>query len=303
MTQTIPGAPEATAAPAAASGDVPEIEPRVSRSWWRLIVLAFGALLFLFPFYYMIVGSLQRTANTSLSGVIPWPANLTLHNYGQINAALSLGRAIINSGIFTGGVLLGTLVFGVLAGYALAQLRFRGRGLVFAFMLLLLMVPFQLLIIPLYVLIVRDYGLGNSYLGMIAPFAINSTAVFIFRQFFLHLPKELFDAARIDGASELRVLTRVALPLVRPAVLTAMLLTFIGPWNEFLWPLLITKQQSMQPLTVALANYISTVSGVATNPYGAIMAGAVVLAVPVVVLVIVFQRHFVSVNIGSAVKG
>ena len=303
MTQTVPGAPEVSTAPAAGSDDVPEIEPRVPRSWWRLIVLAVGALVFLFPFYYMIVGSLQRTTNTALSGVIPWPANLTLHNYGQINAALSLGKALLNSAIFTGGVLLGTLVFGVLAGYALAQLRFRGRGLVFAAMLLLLMVPFQLLIIPLYVLIVRDYGLGDSYLGMIGPFAINSTAVFIFRQFFLHLPKELFDAARIDGASELRVLTRVALPLVRPALLTAMLLTFIGPWNEFLWPLLITKQQSMQPLTVALANYISTVSGVATNPYGAIMAGAVVLAVPVVVLVIVFQRHFVSVNIGSAVKG
>ena len=303
MTQAVPAAPEATAATAVASDDVPEIEPRVPRSWWRLIVLLLGALVFLFPFYYMIVGSLQKTANTSLSGVLPSPANITLHNYAQINAALSLGKALINSAIFTGGVLLGTLVFGVLAGYALAQLRFRGRGLVFAFMLLLLMVPFQLLIIPLYVLIVRDYGLGDSYLGMIAPFAINSTAVLIFRQFFLQVPKELFDAARIDGASELRVLTRIALPLVRPALLTAMLLTFIGPWNEFLWPLLITKQQSMQPLTVALANYISTVSGVATNPYGAIMAGAVVLAVPVVVLVIVFQRHFVSVNIGSAVKG
>jgi multiple sugar transport system permease protein len=282
---------------------VQETEPRAPRSWWRVIVLLLGALVFLFPFYYMIIGSLQKTTDTSLSGVLPNPANLTLHNYAQINAALSLGKALLNSAIFTGGVLLGTLVFGVLAGYALAQLRFRGRGLVFAFMLLLLMVPFQLLIIPLYVLIVRDYGLGDSYLGMIAPFAINSTAVFIFRQFFLGLPKELFDAARIDGAGELRLLTRVALPLVRPAVLTAMLLTFIGPWNEFLWPLLITKQQSMQPLTVALANYISTVSGVATNPYGAIMAGAVVLAVPVVILVIVFQRHFVSVNIGSAVKG
>jgi len=303
VTQTVPAAHEVAAAPAAASDDVQETEPRVAHSWWRLIALALGAVLFLFPFYYMVLGSLQKTANTALSGVIPWPGNLTLRNYSQINAALSLGKALLNSAIFTGGVLLGTLVFGVLAGYALAQLHFRGRGLVFGFMLLLLMVPFQLLIIPLYVLIVRDYGLGDSYLGMIAPFAINSTAVFIFRQFFLQLPKELFDAARIDGASELRVLTRVALPLVRPAVLTAMLLTFIGPWNEFLWPLLITKQQSMQPLTVALANYISNVSGVATNPYGAIMAGAVVLAVPVVVLLVIFQRHFVTVNIGSAVKG
>jgi len=303
MTQTVPAGPEVTAAPAAASDDRPEIEPRVPRSWWRLIVLLIGALVFLFPFYYMIVGSLQKTANTTLSGALPQPGNMTLHNYGQINAALGLGRAIINSGIFTGGVLLGTLVLGILAGYALAQLRFRGRSLLFAFMLLLLMVPFQLLIIPLYVIIVRNYGLGNNYLGMIAPFAINSTAVFIFRQYFLQLPKELFDAARIDGANELRILTRVALPLVRPAVLTAMLLTFIGPWNEFLWPFLITKEQGLQPLAVALGNYIQTVSGAATNPYGAIMAGSFVLALPAVVLFVIFQRHFVTVNIGSGIKG
>jgi multiple sugar transport system permease protein len=191
----------------------------------------------------------------------------------------------------------------VLAGYALAQLHFRGRSLLFVMMLLLLMVPFQLLIIPLYVLIVRNYGLGNSYLGMIAPFAINSTAVFIFRQYFMQLPKELFDAARIDGANELRILTRVALPLVRPALLTAMLLTFIGPWNEYLWPFLITKQQRMEPLAVALANYMNTVQSTVANPFGTILAGAFVLAVPAVVLFLAFQRYFIAPNIGSAVKG
>jgi multiple sugar transport system permease protein len=288
---------------AVASEDVTAVEPRTPRPWWRLAVLLIGALVFVFPFYYMIVGSLQKQSNTSLSGVLPQPGNITLHNYGEINAALNLGRTLINSGIFTGGVLLATVVFGVLAGYALAQLRFRGRGLLFVMMLLLLMVPFQLLIIPLYVLIVRNYGLGNSYLGMIAPFAINSTAVFIFRQYFMQLPKELFDAARIDGANEFRIMTRVALPLVRPAVLTAMLLTFIGPWNEYLWPFLITKQQSMQPLAVALANYMNTVQATVSNPFGAILAGAFVLAVPAVVLFLAFQRYFVAPNIGSAVKG
>jgi multiple sugar transport system permease protein len=288
---------------AVASEDVTAVEPRTPRPWWRLAVLLIGALVFVFPFYYMIVGSLQKQSNTSLSGVLPQPGNITLHNYGEINAALNLGRTLINSGIFTGGVLLATVVFGVLAGYALAQLRFRGRGLLFVMMLLLLMVPFQLLIIPLYVLIVRNYGLGNSYLGMIAPFAINSTAVFIFRQYFMQLPKELFDAARIDGANEFRIMTRVALPLVRPAVLTAMLLTFIGPWNEYLWPFLITKQQSMQPLAVALANYMNTVQSTVSNPFGAILAGAFVLAVPAVVLFLAFQRYFVAPNIGSAVKG
>jgi len=300
MTKADRATPEVTARSDSVTAAV---EPRASRSWWRLIALLFGALVFLFPFYYMIIGSLQKTQNTSLSGVLPNPGNMTLHNYGEINAAIGLGKAIINSGIFTGGVLLATLVFGILAGYALARLSFRGRGLLFALMLLVLTVPFQLLIIPLYVLIARNYGLANSYLGMIAPFAINSTAVLIFRQYFMQLPAELFDAARIDGASELKVLIHIALPLVRPAVLTAMLLTFIGPWNEFLWPFLITKQQSLQPLAVALANYIDNVAATASNPYGAILAGACVLAAPAVALIIAFQRYFVSTNIGSGVKG
>ena len=173
----------------------------------------------------------------------------------------------------------------------------------FASLLLVQVVPFQLLTIPLYVLIVRDYGLADSYLGMILPFAINSTAVFVFRQFFLQLPRELFDAARIDGASELKILLRIAIPLSKPALLTAVLLTFIGPWNEFLWPFLVTKEQDMQPLAVSLANYISTVSGRASNPFGAILAGACVLAAPAVALFVVFQRHFVQSNLGSGVKG
>ena len=293
----------ATSEVAGGSDRAMAIEPRASRSWWRLIVLLFGALVFIFPFYYMIVGSLQKTENTSPSGALPNPGNMTLHNYGQINAAIGLGKAIINSGIFTGGVLLATIVFGVLAGYALARLSFRGRGLLFALTLLVLTVPFQLLIVPLYVLIARNYGLANSYLGLIAPFAINSVAVLIFRQYFLQLPAEMFDAARMDGASELRILRHIAIPLVRPALLTAMLLTFIGPWNEFLWPFLITKEQSLQPLAVAMANYIDNVAATAANPYGAILAGACVLAAPAVALIIAFQRYFVSTNIGSGVKG
>jgi len=272
------------------------------RSWWRIVLLALGAVGFVFPFYYMVAGSLQATSDTSLGGVVPLHG-LTLNNYSQINLRVDLARSLANSGVFTGGVILCTIVFGVLAGYALARLRFRGGGTLFALMLLVQMVPFQLLIIPLYVMIVRNYGLGDSYLGMILPFAINSTAVFIFRQFFLQLPEELFDAARLDGAGELRILRSIALPLVRPAVVTATLLTFIGPWNEFLWPFLITKQAAMQPLAVSLANYISTVAGRAANPYGAILAGAVVLAAPAVILFSAFQKHFTSTDLGSAVKG
>ena len=114
---------------------------------------------------------------------------------------------------------------------------------------------------------------------------------------------ELFAAARLDGASELRILWSIAMPLVRPALMTAILLTFIGPWNEFLWPFLITKDPALQPLAVSLANYITTVAASASNPFGAILAGAVVLAIPAVVLFVIFQRHFQSSDIGSGVKG
>jgi len=269
----------------------------------RAAVLALGALVFLFPFYYMVIGSLQAEPDPTVAGAFPNPANLTLDNFTAINERISLLTGLVNSGIFTGGVLLGTLVFGLLAGYALAQLQWRGRGVTFALALLVQVVPFQLLMIPLYVLIARDYGLSDNYVGMILPFFINSTAVVIFRQYFLQLPKELFEAARIDGASELVLLWRIAIPLVRPALITVVLLTFIGPWNEFLWPFLITKDAALQPLAVSLANYISTVAASAANPFGATLAGAVVLAAPVVVLFIVFQRYFISTDIGSGVKG
>lgn len=269
----------------------------------RYTVLLLGALVFLFPFYYMVIGSLQTAPDTSVAGAFPDVANLSLDNYVAINERINLWTGLANSGIFTGGVILTSVVFGSLAGYALAILRWRGRGFTFGLVLLVQVIPFQLLMIPLYVMIARDYGLADSYLGMILPFAINATVVIVFRQYFLQLPKELFDAARIDGASELQIFRRVALPLIRPALVTAVLMTFIGPWNEFLWPFLITKDASMQPLAVSLANYAETVAGSTANPLGAILAGAVVLAAPAVGLFIVFQRYFVSAGLGSAVKG
>jgi multiple sugar transport system permease protein len=276
---------------------------RSRRRLWPLLGLTVGALVFLFPFYYMVVGALQREPNSDLSGAFPNPGNLTLDNLRDINQAINLPRTLLNSGIFTGGVLLSTLVIGLLAGYALARLEFRGRGMVFGAMLLILLLPFQLLMIPLYVMIVRGYLLGDNYLGMILPFAVNATAVFIFRQFFLQLPKELFESARLDGAGELKILTRIAIPLAKPAILTAVILTFIGPWNEFLWPFLVTKRLDLQPLAVALASFISNVAARQANPFGAILAGAVVLAVPAVVLFLIFQKRFQATNLGAGIKG
>jgi ABC-type glycerol-3-phosphate transport system permease component len=280
-------------------------DPRMPRGqrFLRGVVLGVGALVFLFPFYYMIIGSLQTKLDPTITGLIPNPANISGANYVQINERINLFQGLLNSGIFTAGVLICTLLFGLLVGYALAILQWRGRGVTFALALLVQVVPFQLLIIPLYVLIARDYGLADNYLGMIIPFAINSTAVIIFRQYFMQLPRELFEQARIDGASELQVLRLIALPLVRPALITVVLLTFIGPWNEFLWPFLITKNAALQPLAVSLANYITNVANSTTNPFGAALAGAAVLAAPVVILFIVFQRYFISTDIGSGVKG
>src|SRR3954447_220846 len=280
--------------------------PRRQSPWPRIGGIAglfLGAGAFLFPFYYMIVGSLQKEPDTDLSGAMPNVGSWTLSNFTEINDAIDLPRTLLNSGIFTGGVILATLVGGLLAGYALAQLEFGGRGVVFSALLLTLIVPFMLLMIPLYVMIVRWYGLSDSYLGMIVPFAINPAAVFIFRQFFKQIPTSLFESARVDGGSELSILLRVAVPLARPAILTAVVITFIGPWNEFLWPFLVTKQQDMQPLAVALGNYMNNVAARAANPFGAMLAGAVVLAVPAVLLTLFFQRYFTQSNLGSGVKG
>jgi multiple sugar transport system permease protein len=303
MTQA---APRVAGGPAVSDHSPAKPAPHAGRtalgSVLRMVALVLGAFVFLFPFYYMLVQSLQNESDTSVGGAFP-VGGWTLDNYSDINSRVDLAGSLVNSGIFTGGVILGTVVFGVLAGYALARLHFRGQGTLFAAMLLVQLVPFQLLMIPLYVMIVRNYGLADSYLGMILPFAINSTAVFIFRQFFLQLPEDLFAAARIDGAGELRILWSIALPLVRPALLTAVLITFIGPWNEFLWPFLITKDTDMQPLAVTLAKYISNIAGRAANPFGAILAGAVVLAAPAVALFLAFQKHFTSSELGSGVKG
>ena len=268
----------------------------------RLLLLSIGAFAFVFPFYYMFIGSLQEEADPGIGGALPRASNLTTANYTDINEAINLVGSLRNSAIVTIGVLLGTIFFGLLAGYAMAVLHYRGvasRSPAWSGA----DVPFQLLMIPLYVLLVHATAWGDSYLGMILPFVINPAAVFIFRQFFLQLPRELFDAARIDGAGELGILWRVAIPLARPAILTATLLTFIGPWNDFLWPFLITKRADMQPLAVSLANYISNLQATVSNPFGSVMAGACVLVAPVVGLFIVFQRHFTSSDIGSGVKG
>ncbi|WP_114853992.1 carbohydrate ABC transporter permease [Brachybacterium sp. YJGR34] len=266
------------------------------------LILAIMALGFIAPFYFMVVGAFQENPTNTPADMFP-TGGWTLENFATINERINLPRSLMNSLVFTAGVLLGTLTFGLLAGYSLARLRWRGRNALFVIMLGVQMVPFQLLMIPLYVQVASYYQLGDTYAGMILPFLINTTAVFIFRQFFLGLPEEIFEAARIDGAGELRVLWSVAIPMVKPAIATVVLITFIGPWNEFLWPFLITKDADTQPLAVSLANFISNSARSEANPNGVILAGACALALPVVILFCLFQRHFRPSDLGAAVKG
>lgn len=276
--------------------------PRTLRRVALYVVLALMALAFLAPFYFMLVGAFQENPTNSPAGMVPTDG-WTLQNFGDINERISLLRSLVNSLVFALGVLVGTLTFGLLAGYSLARLRWRGRTSLFVVMLGVQMVPFQLLMIPLYVQVASYYRLGDTYLGMILPFLINTTAVFIFRQFFRSLPESIFEAARIDGARELRVLWSVAIPMVKPAIATVVLITFIGPWNEFLWPFLVTKDASMQPLAVALANFISNAARSEANPNGVILAGACTLALPVVLLFCLFQKYFRPSDIGAGIKG
>ncbi|MDR7184587.1 multiple sugar transport system permease protein [Microbacterium trichothecenolyticum] len=273
---------------------------RVARRALRYFALVLGALAFLFPFYYMLVVSFSPDWVADWSVLVP--RELTLNNYAELFESTDVGRSLLNSAIFAGGVVLLTQIGALLCGYALAFISFHGSRIVFATVLLLQIVPFQVLLIPLYVLVTRTYGLGDTYAGMILPFAINAGVVFIYRQFFLTIPVQMIEAAKLDGAGHLRTLWHVILPLTRPALVTGIVLAFVGPWNDFLWPFLITKQQEMQPLAVSLISFQSNIIQRLDNPTGAIMADATILMLPSVILFILGQRWFTTAGLGGAVK-
>jgi len=258
------------------------------------IALAIGALAFLFPFYFMAVGSISPA--DEVGRVLP--SRIDLANWRYMLSRIPIGRNLLNSAVYAGGVIISTLVVGSLTGYALARLSFPGRNLVFNVILLTLMVPFQLTMIPLYIMVV-NFGWTQpgpqTFLALIVPGAVNATAILIFRQFFMQLPQDLFDAARVDGDTDMGILWRIALPLSAPAFLISGLLTFIGPWNEFLWPLLVTRDINWMPLAESVALFgVGGQAGGAASEWGTITAAATTLAIPAVVLFVFFQRYFVQ---------
>jgi len=278
----------------------PPVRRRVGRVLTYTALTVF-AVVFSYPFIWLVSASFKPRSDVFDNLLIP--KTFTLENYLTIWQEAPIGVWLVNSVIVTALAAVSVTASSALVAWGFAYFRFRGRGALFALVIGSMMLPGAVTMIPTF-LIWNGLGATGTLTPLWAQNLFGSAFyIFLLRQFFLGIPRELFEAARIDGASELVLLWRIAIPLVRPALITVVLLTFIGPWNEFLWPFLVTKDAALQPLAVSLANYISTVAASTANPFGATLAGAVVLAAPAVVLFIVFQRYFISTNIGSGVKG
>ena len=271
--------------------------PRRTRpKWWLYIVLTLGLIAMIMPFIWMILGSFKTTAEIRQYPTEFLPREATFENYVQLFGRLDFATFFTNSIIVAVFVTLGNIVFSSMVGYALAKLEFRGKKLLFGLVLTTLMVPGVVTFVPLFVL-TANLGLVNSYPGLILPFLITPLGVFLMRQFMLSLPDDIIEAARIDGASEWRIFLRVIMPLCGPAVATLTILTFLGSWNNFLWPLVVATTEDMYTLPVALALYSV---GQNAAQYGLMMAGAVVVVVPVLFVFVLLQRYFVQ---GIALTG
>ena len=250
------------------------------------VLLLLGLVLLVTPFLWMVASSVKTS--TELHHVPPtWiPQTFTLDNYSTIFTKLNFPQYFINSVIVATLVVGSNLLFCSMIGYALAKLRFRGKSAVFLLVLATIMVPQTVYLVPLFVLM-SNLGLVNSYAGLILPFAAQAFGVFLMRQFIQGIPDELLEAARMDGAGEFTVFARVVLPLLGAPLATLGILTFLGSWNNFLWPLIIATSDQMYTLPVAVATFSIGQNAV---DYGLLMAGSVVLIAPVLLLFLVLQR-------------
>jgi multiple sugar transport system permease protein len=268
----------------------PAPRPRRHRPIWVYVVLSVGLLATLAPFLWMLLGSLKPEAELQRVPPTWWPETPSLDNYRQLFQRLDFPRFFANSTLVAVAVTAGNLVFCSMVGYALAKLDFAGKRLLFGLVLGMLMVPGVVTFVPLFVL-VSNLGLVNTYPGLILPFLVTPLGVFLMRQFISGLPDELIEAARIDGAGEWRIFSRVIMPLCGPALATLSILTFLSSWNNFLWPLVVAQTEDKYTLPVALALY--SIGQNATR-YGLLLAGSVVVIVPVIALFVALQRYFVQ---------
>ena len=277
----------------APEGRSSEAEP-AKGSWlrrnWLYPLMAALLVVVASPFVWMVLGSFKSEGELRQVPPTWWPETASLDNYSQLFSRLDFGTYFMNSTIVAVVVTAGNLLFCSMLGYALAMLEFRGKKVVFLLVMGTLLIPGVVTFVPLFVL-VANAGLINSLPGLILPFLVSPFGVFLMRQFILGLPKDLLDAARVDGAGELRIFAQVFLPLCGPALATLGTLTFLGSWNNFLWPLVVAQTEDHYTLPVALALYST---GQNSTNYGLLLTGATVVVIPVVLVFLIFQRRIIE---------
>jgi multiple sugar transport system permease protein len=261
------------------------------------LALIFCAVLSLIPLVWMILASLMPTGEASSEPPPFFPSHVTFEHYGELFVRLNLGRVLFNSALLATTVTALSVLLNAMAGYAFAKLRFPGRGRIFAFLLGALVLPSQVAILPLF-LLMRQLGLVSSYWGVILPGMATIFGIFLVRQYALSIPDELLDAARIDGAGEARIFAEIIFPLCRPILVTLAIFTFLGTWNDFFWPLVVLTDDSKYTLPVALANLF----GEHVQDTELMMAGSVLTVMPVLLLFLFLQRHYVQGLLMGSVK-
>jgi len=271
---------------------------------WLCILLAVPAFVWLVPTLWMVSLSFQpndvlaRTTASTALGLLPIP--FTAENYADL---FTFGRTplwFLNSLIVAGGMTLGVLIVSTTAGYAFARLNFPGKNVLLVVTLLGLMVPEQAVFIPLYTMF-ADFGWHNSYHALILPRVAVPIGVFLMMQFFRGIPKEIEEAAIVEGVGRLQIFRYIMLPLARPAMVTLAILTFLYAWNDYLWPLVSAQRQEMFTITLGLASLQSNFAQ--SEGLGRVMASGVVASLPVVVLFLIFQRYVVQAMAAGGSKG
>jgi ABC-type glycerol-3-phosphate transport system permease component len=256
------------------------------------------------PLYWMLATSFK--VPSGVFAVPPqWiPSPWTLANYRDVFTLLPFARYFLNSVVVTGAIVVLNIIFDLAAAYAFAKLRFPGRDFLFFTLLITLMVPFQVNLIPLFRIMVSLHQISpvlgvNTYFGLVAPSAIQVFGIFLLRQFIRSIPDEILDCARVDGASEFKILRSIVFPLAVPGLAALAIFTFLGAWNDFLWPLLITQTDQMRTLPVGLA----LLARRQEINWGDTMAGTAITALPMIAVFLVLQRRFIEGLTQGAIKG
>ncbi|MFI5776135.1 carbohydrate ABC transporter permease [Nocardia sp. NPDC051570] len=263
----------------------------------RTGVLVFGAIVVVAPLIWAALSSFKTPAELAAQPPTLFPRHPTFDNYTTGLAAFDFPRYLANSVIVTAAATALTLLVNSMAAYALAKYNFRGRDLLFLITLSTIMIPLQVILLPVYQ-VVSSLGMTNSLLGLIIPPAATPTGVFLLRQYMLTLPDETIEAARIDGAGEFTIFWRIVLPLCRPALAVLAIFSVIWRWNDFLWPLIVAQDESKQTLPVAIARF----SGQQAIPFDQILAVSVVSIAPVIVIFLILQRQIISGLVRGAIR-